>query len=129
MKKLCILLLNICLMISFCISANANDAITESANYTVIFAEDSCFNEHEQEQIIKYLSGEATNDANTYNLLCTLFGHKYQTEFVTAIRHKVYDAEPRCIEEVYELEICTRCSDMKSTMIAQSNAFCCPEED
>lgn len=129
MKKLCILLLSICLMISFCLSVNANDTITGNSNYTVIFAEDSCFNEQEQEQIKNFLTGDTTGAASTYNLLCTLFGHKYQTEYITGIRHEVYADEPRCIEEVYELEICTRCSDMKSTMIAQSSIFCCPEEN
>lgn len=129
MKKLCVLLLSICLLISFCTSVNANDTITGNSNYTVIFAEDSRFDEHEQEQIKKLLTGDTTNDIATYNLLCTLFGHNYQTEFVTAIQHKVYDAEPRCIEEIYELEICTRCSDMKSDLISRSSIFCCPEEN
>jgi len=116
-------------MISFCLSVNANDTITGNSDYTVIFAEDSCFDEHEKEQIIKHLTDSATNGATTYNLLCTLFGHNYQTEFVSGVRHKVYDAAPRCIEEVYELQICTRCSDVQSNLISYSSIFCCPEEN
>ena len=126
MKKIYSFLLSVCLIISFCVSANANDTITGNSDYTVIFAEDSCFGEYEQEQIIKHLTGVATNDATTYNLWCTLFGHNYQTEFVTGVRHKVYEDEPRCIEEVYELQICTRCSDVQSDLISYSSIFCCP---
>lgn len=129
MKKLCILLLSICLTISFCISVNTNDTIVGTQNYNIIFAEDSCFSEQEQEEIKKLIIGDTSDAVATYNLLCTLFGHTNQTEYVTAIRHKEYDAEPRCIEEIYEVEVCTRCSEVKTKLISQSSTFCCPEEN
>lgn len=127
MKKLGILLLSACLMVCFCLSANANDTVTGNSSYTVIFMEDSCFNEHEQEYIENLLTGNPSDDVATYNLLCTLFGHTNQTEYVTAIRHRVYDAEPRCIEEFYEVEVCTRCSDVKTKLLSRTPIFCCSE--
>ena len=127
MKKLCILLLSTCLMVSFCFSVNANDTVTGNSEYTVVFAENSSFDEHQQEYIENILTGNPSNDVATYNLLCTLFGHTNQTEYVTAIRHRVYDTEPRCIEEFYEVEVCTRCSDVKTKLLSRTPTFCCPE--
>ncbi|MBE6542262.1 MAG: hypothetical protein E7672_07435 [Ruminococcaceae bacterium] len=90
----------------------------------VIFEEDSIFTEAEKEIIIASVNGEHI-EHTTYGLKCVLFGHTYKTEIVTVITHKERDARPRCLEEIFEWEICEECSDRQTTLIGQSFIDCC----
>ena len=67
-------------------------------------------------------------DATTYGLWCTLFGHSYESHMASKITHCVYDTAPRCLEENYEVQVCTRCEDTVSELISSYYIFCCPEE-
>lgn len=65
------------------------------------------------------------NTAETRGLTCTLFGHKLETGSTTTITHKVNSTAPRCLEEVYTYEICSRC-DYESYLLASSKyIYCC----
>lgn len=77
------------------------------------------------EKIINKLSG-TSSDASTYGIMCTLFGHKYESaEYVTAITHKARASAPRCLSEEYRCRICSRCDDVEETLIASEYIYCC----
>lgn len=90
----------------------------------VIFQEDTVFTEYEKDAIIASFVNNG-NVSSTYGLSCTLFGHKYQTEYVTVIEHKVRTNDPRCQEYIYETDVCSKCSDVVSTLISSSAISCC----
>lgn len=90
----------------------------------IIFNDNSVFTEDEKEIITATLNlGQGTS--GTYGLKCTLFGHTYKTEYVTAITHKVYTTSPRCLREIYETKICEDCSDTQTRLINSTLIACC----
>jgi len=122
-----------CIALSLSFSANV---ISESEIYyhaediTVVFDAESIFSS-EQKQFIadKIVSGEpiVADGVSTY-AWCWLTGHDIISEIVYAVEHKVYDEIPRCIENIYDVESCTKCDHMDYTLINTSPIFCCPEE-
>lgn len=74
--------------------------------------------------IVSYFNGE-DDDATTYGLTCTLFGHKIETTSVTTVTHKVLSTSPRCRRDTYSVDNCTRCDYTKSTLKASSYIVCC----
>ncbi len=107
------------------ISVMAQD-ILEHERIEVIFVEESIFNE-EEKQFIESSFVEPRNEENMvpYGLQCTLFGHDYKSEYVTVITHKVNVNAPRCLEEIYKVSICTRCSDEQSKLMSYKEIDCC----
>lgn len=95
---------------------------------TIIFATDSSLTSKTQANIAE---AEATNDMNlsaltTYNLLCTIFGHKTTIESYTVIEHCVSSTAPRCLESIKDITICTRCETLIDMQTVTSNyIFCC----
>lgn len=65
------------------------------------------------------------NDAATYGLTCTLFGHKLESSVVTTITHKAKATAPRCLRETYEMEVCTRCDYTNPILIDATYIYCC----
>ena len=134
MKITKIMLAIIC-CIAFSLSFSAN-VISESEIYyqaedlTVVFAENSIFSA-EQKQFIadKIVSSEPIVDdgVSTY-AWCWLTGHDIVVEGVTVIEHKVSPDNPRCRENVYDVESCTKCDHMEYTLIYSEMTLCCPEE-
>ena len=103
------------------ISIMATDAYNEKE---VIFVDNSIFTDEEKEHITAVLTEEC-NTHETYGLKCTLFGHTYKTEYVTAITHKVSATSPRCLREIYETKICEDCSDTQAELINSAMIACC----
>lgn len=94
-------------------------------NVSVIFSTNSNLTENEKHLIAEHLIyGES--DIQTYGLLCNLFGHKNTTEIVTTITHCVNSTVPRCLEEYWEIQICSRCDNVESTVIDYNYINCCP---
>lgn len=62
------------------------------------------------------------------NLICTLFGHNFNTNTVTATYHKVRENAPRCRVEVYHVSVCSRCNHSEQELVNSFYTFCCPEE-
>ena len=58
------------------------------------------------------------NELNT-PLLCILFGHSIETYTAFETIHNVYTTSPKCVENTYEIEHCTRsnCDYIQSTLI------------
>ena len=116
-----------CLM-TFHASAIGGVEKYEFGNVTVIFDENTKLNDIEKNAIANHLVYGNTDDSSTYGLWCSLFGHSYESHMASKITHCVYDTNPRCVEETYEVLVCTRCEDTVSTKIATAEISCCPEE-
>ena len=122
-----------CIAFSFSFSANViseSEIHYQEKDVTVIFDAKSVLSTDQKQFIAdKIVSGEPIVDdgVSTY-AWCWLTGHDIISECVTVIEHKVYDEIPRCIENIYDVESCTKCNHMDYTLINTSPIFCCPEE-
>lgn len=94
---------------------------------TIVFADNSSFTDQEQSVIAELIAnGEENHLFATYNLMCTLFGHKTTTETIGVIEHCVSATAPRCIETVQDVTMCTRCETVIDIYVISSNyIFCC----
>ena len=130
MKKIALLITIMTCIISFCLHSFAIDispCVISIKNVDIIFDEDSMLSADEKQIVAEHLvNGQA--DAQTYGLICNLFGHKNTTEIVTTITHEVSSSAPRCLEEQWELTICSRCENTEETRIAFYYIYCCPED-
>lgn len=128
-RKLLTILVATLLVFSMCItsSAKSEQYIYEFDSYTVIFDEDTTLSTPKMMAIAENLENDNGN-TSTYGLWCTLFGHSYESHTATKITHCVYDTNPRCLKEIYEVQVCSRCEDTVSNLIGSSYITCCPEE-
>ena len=121
-----LLLLSMILCLN-CFATSDQQYIYEIENQTIIFEENSAFDQETKQYIVECLANEYP-DAVTYNLLCDLFGHKYDTsETVNRIIHCVASTDPRCKRETYNVNVCSRCDALEHEMIAIKYISCCPE--
>ena len=131
MKKFISLCLATILCLSFAFSVNATGGTVYSYNgVDVVFEENSLLSESVKIQVAEMLvnGASAQEDIATYNLWCSLFGHNNTTESVTTIQHKVDTVAPRCLSQIWELNVCTRCENVEETLLTQKYIDCCPEE-
>ncbi len=131
MKKLLSMILVIVMCVTLCIGASASGAsenVIVIDNVEVIFDSTSTLSTVEKQAIAAYLvCGDS--DVQTYNLMCTLFGHQNTTEYVTTITHCAQEQSPRCLRKIWEVNTCTRCdSSVESTVIGKQYIDCCPVE-
>ena len=117
---------------SVCAFASDNTAgvytyVKEGVEYTVDFSGAS-FSADKHDAIAQRLLGFADDKVQTYGLMCTLFGHKYEESTISVITHKVRTYAPRCKDEAYDVKICTRCDYQEQTLITTSYVDCCPED-
>lgn len=130
MKKLLIVCLSLLLVGMFSVSAFAADEeiyVYDFGSVTVIFDENDTWDAETREIIAQRLAeGETGESAAPYNLLCTLFGHKYETKSVTTVTHCVQAEQPRCLEEIFDMSLCSRCGDQQVTRVAYAYITCCP---
>ena len=128
MKKIIALVLAMILTLSFCVTVSATDVKNTYCyeDIEIIFAEDSIFSEEMKLHIADYIvNGE--DGVATYNLLCTLFGHKETVESVTTISHKVRSTNPRCLQQIWEIHACTRCNEaLDQIVLGEAYISCCP---
>ena len=130
MKRTILILLVIICMLSLCfhtsaLESNSNTIVLD--NMSIIISADSSLTNEQIDQIINYFSAEPV-DIQTYGLICNIFGHKNTTEIVTTITHRVNNSVPRCLNEVWELNICSRCENVDGTVINSYYIDCCPED-
>lgn len=107
--------------------ASTQTNIYELGGCTVIFEENTTLDEAAKLHIANELV-YGDDGVQTYGLMCTLFGHKYETHDVQTVRHCVSDTEPRCMRDTYEVNICTRCDDSTTELVKSVYITCCPEE-
>lgn len=134
MKKIISVVMFFVLVFAFSVCAFASDStasvytyVKDGVEYTVDFSASS-FSEDKRDAIAQRLLGLANDEVQTYGLMCTLFGHKYEESTISVITHKVYKYAPRCKDEAYDVKICTRCDYQEQTLITTSYIDCCPED-
>ena len=131
MKKLLAVLLTFLLVCTFSLSAFAasEEIYTyEIGNVTVIFDENDALDAATREALAHMLASGSygEQDIATYNLLCTLFGHKTQTSGATTVTHCAQASQPRCLEECFAVTTCTRCDYTSVERTGYRYITCCP---
>ncbi len=128
MKRVLLPILALLCMLNFCLHASASEdslQVVTIHNVDIIFEENSTLSDEEKQTIALLLISEESG-SQTYGLICNVFGHKNSTEIVTTITHCVNDANPRCLQERWEVVTCSRCGNTETTRIAYSLISCCP---
>lgn len=129
MKKLLSVFIAITIALTFTIYANAGESSNSAYTVdqiTVNFSESTTFTAEEQALITQFIvNGSNNSSATTYNLMCTLFGHKTTTETIGVIEHCVSDTAPRCIETIQDVTACSRCDYVTTDVISSYYIFCC----
>lgn len=125
-RKLLLMTAMIIILSSICttIYAAGNNVFQYGEDY-VIFPSDSVLSEAQKQKIADTIMNEGDHLITHYGLSCILFGHDYETEYPTVIRHRVYASNPRCVSERYETKMCTKCDDVVSTQISAMRTECC----
>ena len=103
-------------------SPEENTIVT--VNETDFIFSETVSDEFRAKFIANYFNTE-TDDSTTYGLTCTLLGHKLESSYVTTITHKVNSSDPRCKQNRYLSEACTRCDYTNSTLVTTSFISCC----
>lgn len=98
--------------------------VTVTVNETEFIFDADTTEDFREKFIADYFNCE-DDDATTYGLICTLFGHKIETTTVAAVTHKVLSTSPRCLREIYDVDNCTRCDYTNSTLKTSSYIVCC----
>jgi len=126
MKKL----ISLCLILAFVfgtlqIAAYADSetpTLSHKQNITILFSEE--LPQDIQNKIYAHFYGVSFPGDNQDNILCSLFGHKLTTTSTTVITHNVYSNAPRCVEELYNLSVCSRCDYVSQELISRSRIYC-----
>ena len=71
--------------------------------------------------------GDNDNEVEPMSL-CWLFGHDITNSSVTVITHKARTHSPRCLEEVYDVQTCSKCDYYKEERIAAVYIVCHPDD-
>ena len=125
MKRIISIVLLFLMGTSIALVANAYNKY-DDVNMTIVFMEDSEFNEKEKDLIRAKLFGIATGIGDCPdNIICDLFGHSYTEETITTITHKVNATQPRCKQEVLKVKVCSRCSDTQIERMSFEFINCC----
>ena len=122
MKKLFAIILSVSFIFgAMTVTANAADSL-DAPHIEFIFEENTPA--EIQERIIADLAGE-DDGVETCNILCDLLGHKLETGTTRAVKHEVRSTDPRCLQEYYNYEICSRCDYSKYTLLDSYYISCC----
>lgn len=103
--------------------ANENTVIVTVNDVEFIFEADTT--KDFRNKAIAHYFNHGDDGASAYGLTCTLFGHKLESSVITAITHKVRATDPRCLQETYDTEACTRCDYTNATLIGSTYISCC----
>ena len=127
MKKVISITLVFIIAMFACIGAFAETGssnMIDIDHVTVIFEEDSMFTPEEQQYIAEMLV-YGNENATTLGIGC-LFGHKYVEENVSMITHCVNPTDPRCLQEKFFIQTCSRCGKTNTEIINSKYISCCP---
>ncbi len=111
-------------MIFGCTSIMTNAQTDIDINNEITFIYEENTPDYIKEKIAADFTGE-TSDVAVAGLTCTLFGHNLDTGTVTTITHKVSATAPRCLDETFNYEICSRCDYSNYTRISMGYIYCC----
>lgn len=127
MKKILVATLTIIMLFTLILTTSAKGNIYTFNGITIEFSENSILTSETQSTIAQMIANnEDISSVNTYNLLCSLLGHKEVTESYTVIEHCVSDTAPRCIRSLQDITICTRCETVTNIyVVSEVYIFCC----
>ena len=126
MKKIISLILSLCFILSLGVIPSSAEEAVETNDVTIIIHNEDISEETKEKLIAFYSDPEAqANNATTYGLTCTLFGHDIESSMTTVITHKVRATTPRCQQKKYNYESCTRCDYENSTLLSTAYIDCC----
>lgn len=131
LKLLIIPILILALSLNVMASGNIRNGVFEFEfdNKVVTFEESTTLTEAEMQTIAEWLvNGTPEDDGASTYAWCWLTGHDYKYDMVSVITHKVYPDSPRCYEETYEIETCSKCDHFKEELLTAVYIVCCPEE-
>ena len=97
--------------------------VTVTVNETVFMFDADTTEDFRNKFIAHYFNHD--DGAAAYGLTCTLFGHKIESSVVTAVTHKAKATDPRCLEETFNVETCSRCDYTNKTLISSYYISCC----
>ena len=128
MKKIiALILVAVSLFSVMSISVYAEDTaettVTVNVNETVFIFDAYTTEDFRNKFIAHYFSHD--DGAAAYGLTCTLFGHKIESSVVTAITHKAKATDPRCLQERFNVETCSRCDYTNKTLLSSYFISCC----
>lgn len=122
LAALLVISLTLCAVV---IPAGATEAEEPAHDHIEVIIVDEVDAETEA-KIVAYFTEGAEDDASaTYGLTCTLFGHTYDSKTIKTVTHKARSSAPRCLQKVYNYQLCSRCGDETSTLISSSYIYCC----
>jgi hypothetical protein len=127
MKKIISVVLLLSLCLSFAINAEGNlKTYTYVDGDIEIQIQHTNFTDEELDRIVDYLLN-GDDGATTYNLICTLFGHKIEAGIASITHHHVYPTYPYCEITYYYIEMCERCDYETSTIESVERIGCCTD--
>ncbi len=127
MKKiisLVMVVVSLFMIMSVSASAENTNENTIIVNETEFIFDDNMSEDFRNKFIADYFS-DNEEDAVTYGLICTLFGHKLETGVIQVVTHKDKATDPRCLREIFDTEACTRCDYTNKELITASYISCC----
>lgn len=129
MKRIFAILFTIIITASSLLSISAYGPLGNVYTFdgiTIEFSTNSSFTLEEQAIIAqKIVADTKDTSSTTYNLLCTLFGHKTTTESFTVIEHCVRDDQPKCLKSLQNVTACSRCDYVTTEIISSVYIICC----
>ncbi len=134
MKTLRFLIIPVlCMILAVNIAASSSgNGVYEFAdkNIVVTFEENSTLTAEEQQIVAERLVYGAPEDdgASTY-AWCWLTGHDYKYDVVSIIYHEARPESPRCLQDTYDVETCTKCDHLQEELLTRVYILCCPEEE
>lgn len=114
------------------VSANG-DGVYEYriGNVTIVFDEGTELTAEQRQSIVNAVAAENNSSAAApQNLICSVFGHKYDDEGykMMFVIHEVREKDPRCDEQIRLIRTCSRCDQLTTTVIQSKTISCCPEK-
>lgn len=129
MKKIIALIMVIVSLFSvMSISVYAEDSNENTVTVTVNdveFVFEANTTEDFRNKAIAHYFNHGDDGAVAFGLTCTLFGHKIESSVVTTITHKAKATDPRCLQERYNTETCSRCDYTNATLLSSIYISCC----
>ena len=121
----------ICVLLSVTCFATSTDTIDyyyRDEDITISFDANTNLSFEQQKAIADKLAlgSEYENSAISTYRLCWLAGHDLLIETVSSIQHNVSNNSPKCIKNIYTVEICSGCDYSKETLKSSTPIICCP---
>lgn len=122
----------VCMLICFVMVVNVVAADSygptainyEDKNMTVIFDRTQISDEDACRRIAdRLVYGVNENDIAKISF-CWLFGHDITTTTVMTITHNVRTTSPRCLKEIHDVQVCSKCDYIKDEVTSAVYIVC-----